>query len=199
MKLCSTHLQDAVLSPSSGDVFSHIRRTLWPYCDQQDYIGIITVEKGTLAIRISLYLLQMHQGMAESKEQLKRSIIALLLRLQASDNEIHLHEFAYIHKVATHLGLSADDVLSVETALDDYPLHPPSNEKERMTILYYLLFLMDIDGTVTKEEEQLVEQFGMRLGFRIELTHELIEVVKSYADRELPPDALLNQIKKYLN
>ncbi len=150
-------------------------------------------------MRISLYLLQMHQGMAESKEELKRSIIALLLRLQASDNEIHLHEFAYIHKVATHLGLSADDVLSVETALDDYHLNPPLNEKERMTILYYLLFLMDIDGTVTKEEEQLVEQFGMRLGFRIELTHELIEVVKSYADRELPPDALLKQIKKYLN
>ena len=137
--------------------------------------------------------------MRDSKEDLKRSIIALLLRLQASDDEKHLHEFAYIHKVATHLGLTAEDVLSVEAALDKYPLHPPSNEKERMTILYYLLFLMDIDGTVTKEEEQLVEQFGMRLGFRIALTHELIEVVKSYADRDLPEDALLRKIKKYLN
>jgi len=137
--------------------------------------------------------------MQDSKEDLKRSIIALLLRLQASDSEKHLNEFAYIHKVATHLGLSAEDVLSVERALDKYPLHPPSNEKERMTILYYLLFLMDIDGTVTKEEEQLVEQFGMRLGFRVALTRELIEVVKSYTDKHLPPEALLRQIKKYLN
>jgi len=137
--------------------------------------------------------------MFNSKESLKRSIIALLLRLQASDREKHPHEFAYIHKVATHMGLSAEDVLSVESALEKYPMHPPSNEKERMTILYYLLFLMDIDGTITKEEEQLVEQFGMRLGFRIALTHELIEVVKSHADKELPPDALLQQIKKYLN
>jgi hypothetical protein len=137
--------------------------------------------------------------MSDSKEHLKRSIIALLLRLQASDSAKHLHEFAYIHKVATHLGLNAHDVLSVEDALDDYPLRPPSNEKERMTILYYLLFLMDMDGTITKEEEQLVEQFGMRLGFRIALTSELIQVVKSHADRPLPPDALLKQIKKYLN
>lgn len=137
--------------------------------------------------------------MLHSKDDLKKSIIALLLRLQASDEEKHLHEFAYIHKVATHLGLSAEDVLAVEGALDQYPLHPPSNEKERMTILYYLLFLMDIDGTVTKEEEQLVEQFGMRLGFRVALTQELIEVVKSHTDRALPPEALLMRIKRYLN
>lgn len=137
--------------------------------------------------------------MSDSKEDLKRSIIALLLRLQASNDEKHVHEFAYIHKVATHLGLSADDVLSVELALNNYPLNPPSNEKERMTILYYLLFLMEIDGTVSTEEEQLVEQFGMRLGFRIALTKELIAVVKSHTDRRLPSDALLKQIRKYLN
>ena len=134
-----------------------------------------------------------------SKAHLKRSIIAMLLRLQASDKSTHLYEFAYIHKVASHLGLSEQDVTSVEQALDHYPLHPPSNEKERMTILYYLLFLMEIDGDITKEEKLLVEHFGMLLGFRIAMTSELIEVVKSYKRRKLPPDALLGQIKKYLN
>ena len=136
---------------------------------------------------------------SESKADLKRSIIAMLLRLQASDHTKHMNEFAYIHKVASHLGLSEGDVLSVEAALHKYPLSPPSDEKERMTILYYLLFLMDIDGDVSVEEEQLIEHFGMLLGFRIAMTSEMVAVVKSYKKRTLPPEALLGQIKKYLN
>jgi len=137
--------------------------------------------------------------MFESQEELKRSIIAMLIRLQLSDNVKHLHEFAYIHRVAEHLGLTEEDVLSVEKALDKYPLNPPSDEKDRMTILYYLLFLMEVDGEVSKKEEQLVEHFGMLLGFRIELTRELIAVVKSYTNKAIPPEEMLGQIKKFLN
>ena len=137
--------------------------------------------------------------MFESREEQKRSIIAMLLRLQASDHDKQPSEFAYIHKVAMHLGLSEEDVLSVESALDQYPVNPPSDEKERMTILYYLLFLMEVDGEVSKQEELLVEHFGMLLGFRIELTSELISAVKSYTKRSMPPDELLGRIRKYLN
>jgi hypothetical protein len=137
--------------------------------------------------------------MFDTREDLKRSIIALLLRLQASDTNKHIREFAYIHKVATHLGLSAEDVRDVENSLDHYPLRPPAGEKERMTILYYLLFLMEIDGEVTPEEEDVVKEFGLRLGFRMGLTSELIAVVKHYAKTQIPPDALLERIKKYLN
>lgn len=137
--------------------------------------------------------------MSESREEQKRSIIAMLLRLQSTDDEKHLQEFAYIHRVAEHLGLTEEDVLSVERALDDYPLNPPSDEKERMTILYYLLFLMEVDGEISRKEEQLVEHFGMLLGFRIELTRELIAVVKSYSNKSIPPGEMLGQIKKFLN
>jgi len=137
--------------------------------------------------------------MARSKEELKKSIIAMLLRLQASDRAKDIREFAYIHKVATHLGLSANDVTSVEEAIEQYPLRPPADEKERMTILYYLLFLMEIDGAISKEEEDLVKEFGLRLGFRISLTSELIEVIRKYSNRQIPHNAMLELIRKYLN
>ena len=137
--------------------------------------------------------------MSSSKEELKKSIIAMLLRLQASDHAKDIREFAYIHKVATHLGLSAHDVTSVEEAIEDYPLRPPAEEKDRMTILYYLLFLMEIDGEVTAEEEDLVKEFGLRLGFRISLTAELIDVIRKYSDTQVPQEAMLELIRKYLN
>ena len=137
--------------------------------------------------------------MQESREELKRSIIALLLKLQASDKTKDIREFAYIHKVATHLGMSADEVTEVESSIEKYTLRPPADEKERMTILYYLLFLMEIDDHVSQEEEDLVKEFGLRLGFRTGLTSDLIAVVKKYSDTRIPPDAMLELIKKYLN
>jgi uncharacterized tellurite resistance protein B-like protein len=137
--------------------------------------------------------------MPETNTHLKKSIVALLLRLQNADSDKSIREFAYIHKVAAHLGLSADEVIDIERDLSSYPLKPPSDEKERMTILYYLLFLMDIDGNIKKEEEDLVKEFGLRLGFRMGLTSELINEVKRHATTRVPPNALLEHIRKYLN
>lgn len=137
--------------------------------------------------------------MPETNTYLKKSIIALLLRLQDADTEKSIREFAYIHKVATHLGLKADEVLEIEKDIASYPLKPPSDERERMTILYYLLFLMDIDGTVSREEEDLLQEFGLRLGFRTSLTAELISEIKKHAASKVPPNALLEHIRKYLN
>jgi uncharacterized tellurite resistance protein B-like protein len=137
--------------------------------------------------------------MQDTNIYLKKSIIALLLRLQEADADKSLREFAYIDKVAAHLGLNSEDVVAIERDLESYPLKPPSDEKERMTILYYLLFLMDIDGKVSPEEEGLLKEFGLRLGFRTSLTGELIDEIKKHAASKVPPDALLEHIRKYLN
>lgn len=137
--------------------------------------------------------------MPETNTHLKKSIVALLLRLQMADTDKSIREFAYIHKVASHLGLTAEEVIDIESDLANYPLKPPSDEKERMTILYYLLFLMDIDGRVEQEEEDMVKEFGLRLGFRMGLTSELINEIKRHATTRVPPNALIEHIRKYLN
>ena len=134
-----------------------------------------------------------------SQDELKKSILALLLKLRSIDKDRDLHEMAYILKVANQLGLSEEDVLAVKSSLDSYPLNAPKNEQDRMTILYYLLFLMEIDGQITKSEEQFVQEFGFKLGFRTTLTTELIELIKEHANKKLPPEKMINQIRKYLN
>jgi hypothetical protein len=58
---------------------------------------------------------------------------------------------------------------------------------------------MDIDGNVKPEEEDLVKEFGLRLGFRMGLTTELINEIKRHATTKIPPEALLEHIRKYLN
>ena len=110
------------------------------------------------------------------------------------------NEYVYIQKVAWSLGLSNLDVEEVIRNLDLYPdVLAPITEKERMTILYYLLFLMRVDKNVSQEEEKLVQEFGFRLGFRTALTTELIRVIKDHANSHLPPEKMIQAIKKYLN
>ncbi len=137
--------------------------------------------------------------MPETNTHLKKSIVAMLLRMQRTNADKSIREFAYIHRVASHLGLSAEEVIDIERDLSSYLLKPPSDEKERMTILYFLLFLMDIHGKMNQEEEDLVKEFGLRLGFRMGLTTELINEVKRHATTRIPPEALIEHIRKYLN
>lgn len=133
-------------------------------------------------------------------EHHRKSIIALLVKLQLADGESSDQENVYIYKVAWSLGLTNEDVLDVINHLDQYrEVVIPSTEKERMTILYYLLFFMRVDLDVSDEEEKMVQEFGFRLGFRTALTTDLIQIVRQYVNTRVPPNKMLQAIKKYLN
>lgn len=129
----------------------------------------------------------------------RKSIIALLFKLAKSDNSVSNVEKLYLRDIANSLGV---DSFSIDEILQDpeaYPLKVPLDERERMTILYYLLFMMRVDGRIEKGEEKLVHEAGFRLGFNEKLTEDLIGVMKTYLNKEVPPDVMLTQIKKYLN
>ncbi len=132
-------------------------------------------------------------------EHNRKSILALLIKLSHADQRTEANEIAYITRVAWQLGLDKSDIKEVSNNLDAYEVTPPTEEKERMTILYYLLFFMNTDGDITDEEEKLVKEFGFRLGFRTNLTRDLIRVIKEHANTKVPPGKMLEAIKKYLN
>ena len=68
-----------------------------------------------------------------------------------------------------------------------------------MAVLYDLLFLMKIDGDVAEEEKELVLELGVRLGFRISMIEEFIQTISNYIGQTVPPNALLDIIRKYMN
>ena len=58
---------------------------------------------------------------------------------------------------------------------------------------------MKIDGDVAEEEKDLVRELGVRLGFRISMIEEFIQTISKYIGKEVPDDALLDIIRKYMN
>lgn len=117
----------------------------------------------------------------------------------AIDGHKDKREFIYILRVAYEMGMTQEEIaaLTPEDVIRQEKL--PADERERMVILYYLLFLMKTDGNITAEEEALVKDLGYHLGFRIDLVSDLIQVIKSYEQQASPSEALLDKIRTYLN
>src|SRR3990170_7723600 len=124
--------------------------------------------------------------MISIKESYRSAVIYMLLRLMAVDGHRDKAEYIYVLKVAYELGMTPADIaaLSAEDLMNEWKL--PDSERDRMVILYYLLFMMKTDGIITTEEENLVKELGYHLGFRIEMVSDLIEVIKSYDQTESP-------------
>ncbi len=129
----------------------------------------------------------------------KRSIIAYLIQMATVDGNIAPQESRFIADVATSIGLSSDDILDVVRNPENFVLVSPVDEHARMEILYYLLFTMRVDGVIDSKEEVLCHKAALKLGFNELLSQDLINVMKTYATKEIPQNIMLDLIKKYLN
>ncbi|MDQ3016051.1 MAG: TerB family tellurite resistance protein [Bacteroidota bacterium] len=132
-------------------------------------------------------------------EGYRGAVISMLLRMMAADGHQDRKEFLYILKVAGEMGMTQEDIAVLTPESLELKEKMPENEKDRMTILYFLILMMEMDGIVNPEEEILIREFGYHLGFRIELVADLIRVIKTYSPVGAPTEEVLNTIRPYLN
>lgn len=136
--------------------------------------------------------------MSETLDQ-KQTHILTLLMLAEVDGRDHENERLFINSVARRLGMTEADVEDIDKHPERLTFSLPTSEVDRMTVLYDLLFLMKIDGEVAEEEVELVRELGMRLGFRIGMINEFIQVMADSIGKEVPANALLDIVRKYMN
>ena len=136
--------------------------------------------------------------MAETLDQKQTHILTLLMLAEADDRD-HVNEIRFINNVAGRIGLSESDVQEIDKHPERLTFSLPESEEDRMTVLYDLLFLMKIDGDVAEEEKELVRELGVRLGFRISMVEEFIQTIAKYVGQQVPSNALLDIIRKYMN
>ena len=92
----------------------------------------------------------------------RKSIIALLFKLAKSDDSVSNIEKLYLRDIANSIGVDSFSIDEVLKNPEAYPLKSPLDERERMTILYYLLFMMRVDGRIEKGEEKLIYEASFR-------------------------------------
>ena len=109
--------------------------------------------------------------------------------LAEADNRDHVNEIRFINQ-----GLSESDVERIDRHPEE--LCPKMN---CMNLLYHILFLMKIDGSVGPNEIKLCHEIGLRLGFNYQMVDELIAVMSDHVGQQIPHGILLDIIRKYLN
>jgi len=128
-----------------------------------------------------------------------KGLISVLIEFSKSDRYFDQYELAYIIKVGKHIGMEDDEVEHMIKHSEKAEIEIPSSERERLTILYYLLFLMKIDTEVTQEERNLIIHYGFKFGFSHSMTTEFINLVESHRFKKIPPEKMMAVIKKYSN
>jgi hypothetical protein len=141
----------------------------------------------------------MEFGSPEQLLRLKKYIISLIVQEAQADQDFSIIEKKYLAYVGRTLELSDADVAAIRLNPQGFEISPPPGEQERMNVLYYLLFMMRADKTIKKEEEELCHHLGFRLGFRREMITDMIEVMRDCLEKEIPPAALMERVKAYLN
>lgn len=128
-----------------------------------------------------------------------KAIFSLIYQLHISDDRVETKELLFMRDLAEQLQLDSAALDEISNDPKAYELAPPPDERERMEILYYLLFAMRIDGEINTTEEAFVYKLGLKLGFNDQMVAELIGVMKQHLHTRLPKDALVKVIQKHLN
>lgn len=138
-------------------------------------------------------------GTHQEEMAMKRYIISLLVMQAQSDRSFSPLEKKYLAYAGHSLGLTDTEIAVVRLNPEKYAIAPPPDESKRMMVLYFLLFMMRSDGQVGPEEEKFCHHVGFQLGFRPEMVSNLIGVMKEFLQNDIPPNAMLEKVKPYLN
>lgn len=122
----------------------------------------------------------------------QESLIVLLYQLAQVDKEFHPKEKLFIQNVMLKFPQHNPDNFSES-------LYIPESEEHRMTMLYYLFFMIKSDQEINQYEEDFITKVAIQLGFRKEMIDKMLVVFKKYIDTTIPPKELINIIKSYLN
>lgn len=119
-------------------------------------------------------------------------LIELLYQMAVADQKFSTAEKQFISQVMEENGIDFENYNPANTEI-------PKEEKDRMTILYYLLFLIKIDDHVDERERKFTVKFGLTLGFREEMVNRMLDSMEQYLGNQLPDDELIKIIRQYLN
>jgi len=128
----------------------------------------------------------------------KENILSIMISMSKVDGLIHDNEMLYVIQLGFSMGLSEKEIRNI-ASIQKPKLFVPSSEHDRMTIFYYLIFLIKIDGEISKEEKDMMYHFGLKLGFNHLMVANIIQVVQANMGQKLASDAIIKEVRKYLN
>ncbi|MCE3295952.1 MAG: hypothetical protein K0R65_1666 [Crocinitomicaceae bacterium] len=111
-----------------------------------------------------------------------------LILIARFDGKVMDSEKKLLQTIANRLSLTEEQVSEIIDHPEQYPVIPPYSREERYERFIQLTEMALIDGVMTAEEEKLIKQLGVSLGFSQDTISEkfkvIVEKVKSGVKRD---------------
>jgi len=106
-----------------------------------------------------------HQDGIAANLQERLNKLSLMVYLAAGDLEIHETESKLIIEIGTKLGFLPEETAEIIQSPSDF-LHVviPERKREKLSLIYDLLYLMLADGKVTVEEVAIISKISFLFG-----------------------------------
>ena len=126
-------------------------------------------------------------------------LLPILAEMAHADGTFDPREQSFLRQLAAQHGLSTTEATAALSQNPSPTLRPPVAERDRMTVLYYLLFLSQADRDVDPAEEEVLHRYGLRLGIRPALVSDFLALAREHRASDIPPTEMIARIRRYLN
>lgn len=123
----------------------------------------------------------------------------MLYNLVGSQETTRGYTDHFISNVATSLGLTTVELDEVRDYATRIECPIPKDEGARVGYFYHVLFLLRMNGEISKEDQELCRSMGFRLCLNPLMVNELMEVISKYENEEIPEEVMLNTVKRHYN
>ena len=136
---------------------------------------------------------------AKYSEAEKRALLAMMMKLAATDGDRHFVEERMINRVADAMQVGGDVVTSIKTSPEDLSMALPKNEIDRITFMYHLVLIVKADKLLTEEEAVQLRQMGFMLGLRPGLIDDIVDLIYEHINQKMPQQKFMQAVAAYLN
>ena len=131
------------------------------------------------------------------EEDNSRAIISDLIVLAFADGKLTDPEYDFILQIALRLDLTEEEVHDLFDK--PTPSRPIFNELERISHLYKLVLLMNVDLETHEKEVIAIRNFGLKMGIRPGVFDQILLQMGQYNDKIIPSDNLIKIFQTYYN
>lgn len=117
-----------------------------------------------------------------------------LIMLARVDGRVEDSEKDLLARIARRLSLTDEQVKEIMDNEDDYPMIPPVSREERMERFIRFTQMVQVDGSVSENEEHLVEKYAIALGFDAEHVHETFLQILGFVKENMDANDILDKM-----
>ncbi len=118
-----------------------------------------------------------------------------IVRVALSDGKASAEEKAFLDKLATNLEISASEYEEILANPLKYAINPPYLYTDRLERLFDLGRMVHIDHHLEDKQEQLLEKFGIALGFTPSNVGYIVHKALSLIDKKVDLDTFVYEMK----